>query len=91
MKLATPFRVSGSLQSPDVKVDAGGTLLEAAKVAGTIASFIIPPVGLGVLAGQAVMKDRNGCETANKVQRGEIPVADPEPENSSFSRNKDRK
>jgi uncharacterized protein involved in outer membrane biogenesis len=91
MKLAVPFRVSGSLQSPKVDVDVGGTLLEAAKIAGTIASFIIPPVGLGVLAGQTVLKDRNGCETANKVQRGEIPVAEPEPQNSSFSRNKDRK
>ena len=91
MNLATPFRVSGSLQSPDVTVDTGGTLLAAAKTAGTIASFINPLIGLGVLAGQAAMKDRNGCETANSVQRGEIPVADPERVNSTFSRNKDRK
>jgi uncharacterized protein involved in outer membrane biogenesis len=90
MKLATPFRVSGSLQSPDVTVDTGGTLLAAAKTAGTIASFINPLVGLGVLAGRAVIRDRQGCETAYRVQRGEIPVADPEPENSTFSRNKDR-
>ncbi|MEE8140782.1 MAG: AsmA-like C-terminal region-containing protein, partial [Alphaproteobacteria bacterium] len=90
MKLATPFRVSGSLQSPDVKVDAGGTLLAAAKTAGTIASFINPLIGLGVLAGEAVMKDRNGCETANLVQRGEIPVADPDPESNPFLRKKDR-
>ena len=48
-------------------------------------------VGLGVLAGQAAMKDRNGCETANSVQSGEILVEDPKQENSSFSRNKDRK
>jgi hypothetical protein len=91
MKLATPFRVSGSLQSPDVTVDTGGTLLAAAKTAGTIASFINPLIGLGVLAGQAAMKDRNGCETANSVQSGEILVADPERVNSTFSRNKDRK
>jgi hypothetical protein len=90
MKLATPFRVSGSLQSPDVTVDAGGTLLAAAKTAGTIASFINPLVGLGVLAGQAAMKGRNGCETANLAQRGEIPVADPEPKSNRFLRKKDR-
>jgi uncharacterized protein involved in outer membrane biogenesis len=90
MKLAVPFRVSGSLQSPDVNVDAGGTLLAAAKTAGTIASFINPLVGLGVLAGEALIKDRKGCETADMVQRGEIPVADPEPENDTFSRKKDR-
>jgi hypothetical protein len=91
MNLATPFRVSGSLQSPDVTVDIGGTLLAAAKTAGTIASFINPLIGLGVLAGQAAMQDRNGCETANSVQSGEILVEDPKQENSTFSRNKDRK
>ena len=90
MRLATPFRVSGSLQSPDVSVDAGGTLLAAAKTAGTIASFINPLVGLGVLAGQAAMKDRNGCETANKIQLGEIPVEDPEPRENPFLKQKDR-
>jgi uncharacterized protein involved in outer membrane biogenesis len=79
MKLVVPFRVSGSLQSPDVEVDAGGTLFEAVKTAGTIAAFINPLVGLGVLAGQAVLQDREGCETANMIQRGEIPVVDPEP------------
>jgi hypothetical protein len=91
MKLAVPFRVSGSLRSPKVDVDAGGTLLAAAKTAGTIASFINPLVGLGVLAGEAVLKDHNGCETADMVQRGAIPVADPEPEHDTFSRKKDRK
>ncbi len=90
MKLATPFRVSGSLQSPDVSVDAGGTLLTAAKTAGTIAAFINPLVGLGVLAGQAALKDRNGCETANKIQLGEIPVEDPEPKENRFLEQKDR-
>jgi len=90
MKLATPFRVSGSLRSPDVTVDTGGTLLAAAKTAGTIASFINPLVGLGVLAGQAAMNDRNGCETANLAQRGEIPAADPDPESNQFLKRKDR-
>ena len=36
------------------------------------------------------MKDRNGCETANKIQLGEIPVEDPEPRENPFLKQKDR-
>jgi uncharacterized protein involved in outer membrane biogenesis len=72
MKLAVPFRVSGSLQSPKVDVDSGGTLLEAAKLAGTVALFIAnPAIGLGVLAGQTALDGRNGCKAAYKIQDGE--------------------
>ena len=91
MRLAVPFRVSGSLQSPDVDVDAGRTLLAAAKTAGTIAAFINPLVGLGVLAGRAAIQDRNGCETAYMVQRGEVPASAPDQQNRAVSRNKDQK
>jgi uncharacterized protein involved in outer membrane biogenesis len=78
MKLAVPFRVSGSLQSPEVDVDAGRTLLEAAKTTGTVASFVIPLVGLGVVAGRTAIKDRQGCETAYTIQRGEVLGAEPD-------------
>jgi len=77
MKLAVPFRVSGSLQSPTVDVDSVGTLLEAAKVAGTVALFIAnPAIGLGVLAGETALDKRKGCEKAYKIQRGEVSDAD---------------
>jgi len=91
MKLAVPFRVTGALQSPDVKVDTGGTIVAAAKTAGTIASFINPLVGLGVLAGQAALKDRNGCQTADRIQSGEVQVEKPEERTRSFLRDKDQK
>jgi len=77
MKLAVPFRVSGSLQSPQVDVDSGGALLEAAKLAGTVALFIAnPAIGLGVVAGEAALDKRKGCEKAYKIQRGEVADAD---------------
>jgi uncharacterized protein involved in outer membrane biogenesis len=76
MKLAVPFRVSGSLESPKVDVDSGGTLLEAAKVAGTVALFIVnPAIGLGVLAGQTALDGGSGCEAAYKIQNGEVADA----------------
>jgi len=92
MRLAVPFRVTGSLQSPNVSMDTGGTLLAAAKTAGTIASFINPLVGLGVLAGQSALRSRNGCEAAVQVQTGETPVSEPAAERERpFLRDKDQK
>jgi uncharacterized protein involved in outer membrane biogenesis len=95
MKLAVPFRVSGSLQSPKVDVDSGGTLLEAAKLAGTVGLFLVnPAIGLGVLAGQTALDDRNGCKAAYKIQDGEtqdvesggVSAPDAEPSHSRKQR-----
>jgi hypothetical protein len=73
MKLAVPFRVSGPILAPSVDPDTGGTLLKVAVTAGTVASFINPLVGLGVLATGAVIDQMEGCETARAIKRGDIP------------------
>lgn len=67
MELAVPFRFSGPLRTSNVEFDPGRAPPEAVKTARTIASFNNPLVGLGVLAGQALLKDQNGCETANMI------------------------
>ncbi len=73
MKFAVPFRVSGPMLAPNVAADTGGTLLNAAKTAGTIASFINPLVGLGVLAAGKIIEQKDSCETARTIRRGEAP------------------
>ena len=80
MQLAVPFRVSGPILAPSVNPDTGGTLLKAAMTAGTIASFINPLVGLGVLGAGAVIGQKDGCETARAIKRGDIPREEPSDE-----------
>jgi uncharacterized protein involved in outer membrane biogenesis len=73
MELAVPFRVSGPILAPSASLDTVGTLLEVAQTAGTIASFINPLVGLGVLAAGTIIEAEDGCEAARAIKRGEIP------------------
>ena len=86
MRFAVPFRVRGSMQSPNVTVDTSRSLLAAARTAGTIASFLNPLVGLGVVAGRTALNSRKGCETANQIQTGEVQVTEPEQREESSLR-----
>lgn len=86
MRLAVLFRVAGLMRSPNVTVDTSRSLLAAAKTVGTIASFINPLVGLGVVAGRTALGRRLGSETANQIQTGEIQVTEPEQREGSSSR-----